>query len=389
MAVKTRILFLIPSLIAHGAERQLCELARHMDLTQFEIHIVVFYDPEHSKDGDLWADMASIPGVNLHSLHKRRGAAGYLIAIPRLLTLVLRTNPNILHGYMDGNLPLLLVGWLLHKRVVWGIRRTSNDLSKLDPLSQRLLRIMIRLSRFTDLVIFNSEAGLCSHRAMGMRAPRMHVISNGFDVAQFVPDAALGATQRETWGVPPGVPLIGIVGRLNPVKDHPAFLRAAARIGRDWPTARFVCVGHGPQPYTESLQMQAESLGIANRVLWPGACSRMNAAYNALSLLVLSSTDEGFPNVVGEAMACGVPCVVTDVGDAAILVGDTGLVTKAGDDAAIAAAADHLLRESSESQARRSQTCRARICTIFSVEALARNTEQILLSLLPASPTGA
>lgn len=389
MSKKPRLLFLLNSLAAGGAERQLCELARHMDLTRFEIHVAVLYDPGYHNGGELWAEMASIPGVNLHSLHKRRGAAGYLIAIPRLLALVFRTKPDILHGYLEGNLPLLLAGRLFRKRVIWGIRRTSSDLSKLDRLSQRLLQIMVRLSRFTDFVIFNSEAGLRSHQAMGMCAPRMHVIPNGFDVKYFVPDPAQGASQRQAWGIPPSVPLIGIVGRLNPVKDHPTFLHAAARIVRDWPTARFVCVGHGQQSYTESLRVQAESLGIADRVLWPGVCTQMTAAYNALSILVLSSTDEGFPNVVGEAMACGVPCVVTRVGDAAILVGDTGIVTKVGDDAAIAAAVDSLLSESSEARTHRSLACRSRICTIFSVEALARNTEQILLSLLPeAPPTG-
>jgi len=386
MSRKPRLLFLLNSLAAGGAERQLCELARHMDLARFEIHVAVLYDPGYHNGGELWAEMASIPGVNLHSLHKRRGAAGYLITIPRILALVLRTKPDILHGYLDGNLPLLLAGRLLRKRVVWGIRRASNDLSKLDRLSQRLLRIMVRLSRFTDSVIFNSEAGLRSHQAMGMRAPRMHVIPNGFDIEHFIPDPVQGATQRQAWGIPPGVPLIGIVGRLSPVKDHQTFLRAAARIYKDWPTARFVCVGQGPQSYTEALQMQAESLGIADRVIWPGVCTQMTAAYNALSLLVLSSTDEGFPNVVGEAMACGVPCVVTDVGDAAILVGNTGIATKAGDDAAIAAAVDSLLREPHEARVGRTQACRSRICTIFSVEALARNTEQILLSLLPAAP---
>jgi glycosyltransferase involved in cell wall biosynthesis len=127
----------------------------------------------------------------------------------------------------------------------------------------------------------------------------------------------------------------------------------------------------------------AKSLGIADHILWPGVCNRMSAVYNALSLLVLSSTDEGFPNVIGEAMACGIPCVTTRVGDAALLIGDTGVVTDISDDLAIAAAISSILRESPEARAICAQAARSRICSTFSVQALARTTEHALLSLLP------
>jgi glycosyltransferase involved in cell wall biosynthesis len=378
MSPKTRVLFLHNSLAAGGAERQLCELVKHLDPDQFEIHVAVFYDPGNGNGGELWPEMLSILGPKLHSLHKRRGAAGYLVAIPKLLGLVFRTRPHILHGYLEGNLPLLLAGRLFGKPVVWGIRRASDDFSKLDPLSIRLLRILVRLSPFTDMVIFNSEAGLRSHRAMGMRSPRMEVVPNGFDTAKFAPDGARGAAQRQAWGVPDHAPLIGIMGRLSPVKDHPTFLRAAARLAKEWPEARFICVGGGSEAYTQALKQQAEALGIAERVLWPGTSTRMGDAYNALSILVLSSTDEGFPNVIGEAMACGIPCVATRVGDAALLMGDTGLAVQSGDDEGIASAVSSLLRETGDQRAARSRACRERICSTFSVEALAKNTGQLL-----------
>lgn len=385
MATKTCVLFLIPSLVAHGAERQLCELVRHMDRKRFEIHVVVFYDPGSYLGGELGPEIAFLPNVTLHSLHKRRGLAGFLTALPRLLSLIHRTRPDILHGYMDGNLPVLLMGRLLRKRTVWGIRRSSSDRSKLSLRGLRLGAVMARLSRYVDLIIFNSEAGRATHERLGMRGRRAHVIPNGFDIQRFTPNPDEGAAQRRAWGVPAEVPLIGIVGRLAPVKDHPTFLRAAARIRQDWPTAQFVCVGNGPADYTESLKALAKSLGIADRLLWPGVCDRMPAAYNALSLLILSSTDEGFPNVIGEAMACGIPCVATRAGDAELLIGDTGGVTDISDDAAIANAASSILRESPEARAARAQAARSRICSMFSVQALARNTEHALLSLLPCA----
>lgn len=385
MVPRVRVLFLIPSLVAHGAERQLCELVRHMDWDRFEIHVAVFYGPASAEEGDLSPEMAGLPGVTLHYLHKRRGAMGYLPLLPRLVSMMRRVRPDVLHGYMDGNLPVLLLGRMFRKRVVWGIRRTSQDLTKLDRLPRRLLWVVVRLARFVDLVIFNSEAGRLNHASMGMRAPRMEVVANGFDVDRFEPDRTLGYAQREAWGISLDAPLIGIVGRLNPVKDHPTFLRAAAHSAQNWPKARFICVGGGPDSYRAVLVDMAKSLGIGDRVVFPGACTNMRGAYNALSALVLSSSDEGFPNVLGEAMACGVPCVTTRVGDAEALVGPSGMVVKPGDDLAIAEALDTLLRESPQDRTTRAETSRQRICSTFSLEALARGTEKLLLSLVVGS----
>ena len=385
MANKTCVLFLIPSLVAHGAERQLCELVKHMNPDSFEIHIAVFYDPGSYIGGELGPEITTLSNVTLHSLHKRRGLTGFLTALPRLLAIIRRTKPDILHGYMDGNLPVLLMGLLLHKRIVWGIRRSSSDLSKLNRRAKALGAVVAQFSRYVDLIIFNSEAGRINYDRMGMRGTRAFVIPNGFDTLRFAPNPADGAAQRRAWGVPAEVPLIGIVGRLAPVKDHPTFLRAAVRLRQEWPAARFVCIGNGPADYTDSLKALAKTLGIADRLLWPGVCDQMNAAYNALSLLILSSTDEGFPNVVGEAMACGIPCVATRVGDAALLLGDTGVVTDVADDVAIAGAVSSILRESPEARAGRARAARSRICSTFSVHALARNTEQALLSLLPGN----
>jgi glycosyltransferase involved in cell wall biosynthesis len=173
------------------------------------------------------------------------------------------------------------------------------------------------------------------------------------------------------------------VGRLNPAKDHPTFLRVVQRLSWDWPDAVFLCVGDGPPDYTRTLHQLAESLHIQERLIWAGKCEEMPAVYSALSILVLSSSDEGFPNVVGEAMACGVPCVATRAGDAALLVGDTGYTTDIGDDAALAEAVSSLLRETQGDRWVRTRDCRRRITTRFSLEALARSTEQALTSLLP------
>jgi glycosyltransferase involved in cell wall biosynthesis len=385
MASRICVLFLIPSLVAHGAEGQLYELVRHLNLDRFEIHVVVYYGPESTGHADLSSKMAALPGVELHCLHKSRGALGYLAALPRFYSLMHQIRPDVLHGYMDGNLAVLLLGRAFRKWVVWGIRNSSRDLMKLSRLSRQLLRVEVGLARFADLVIFNSEAGRLNHSALGMNAPRMEVVVNGFDVDRFKPNQLLGAAQKTEWEIPLDAPLIGIVGRLHPVKDHPTFLRAAARLAEQWPKVRFICVGGGPETYRASLVDMARTLGIRDRVHFPGVCSNMPGAYNAFSLLVLASTDEGFPNVLGEAMACGVPCVTTRVGDAAALVGPWGIIVEPGDDLAMADALSALLRESPLERTSRADGSRQRICSTFSLDALARSTEQLLLSLTPNS----
>ncbi len=386
MAEKTRVLFLIPSLAAAGAERQLCELVRNMDPQRFEIHVAVFYDPADCSGGDLTQDIAGLPHVHLHSLHKRRGLLGWLVALPRALRLARRIDPHILHGYLDGNLAALAAGLPLRKPLVWGIRATVTDPAQLSRLALGVFRATLWSSRFVDLVIFNSHAGLANHVALGLRAPRRMVIPNGFDMDRFRPDPEAGARQKEAWEFPPGTPLVGIVGRLNPVKDHPTFLRAAARLAEARPDLRFVCVGAGPAAYAERLRELARGLGIGDRVRWTGNADDMPAVYNALALLMLTSTDEGFPNVIGEAMACGVPCVATRVGDAALLIGDTGLVVPAGDDEALARGALDLLEEPPAARLARSEAVSERIRAAFSCQALARTTETALLGLLAGTP---
>lgn len=388
-----RVAFLIPSLVAHGAERQLLELVRGLDPARYEVHVIVFYGPSED-GGDLWPEALSLPSVRWHCLRKRRGLMGNLALLPRLLRLLRRLRPDLLHGYMDANLPALLAGKLLRLPVAWGIRRASADLGLLDRRSRRLLRVAAALSRRVDLVVFNSEAGLRAYAAMGFRARRMLMVPNGFDLDRFHPDPAAGAAQRASWGVPPGAPLVGLVGRLAPVKGHSVFLRAAAKVAARMPEARFACIGGGDGAFREALQAEAAALGLADRILWPGPCGDMPAAYNALSALALASWDEGFPNVLGEAMACGIPCAATRAGDAERLLGGAGPTVAPGDAEGLADALLELLSEDAAARAARGAASRARIQAQFPSEALALRTGPALEALLPApaappSPAGA
>jgi glycosyltransferase involved in cell wall biosynthesis len=165
------------------------------------------------------------------------------------------------------------------------------------------------------------------------------------------------------------------------MKDHPTFLQAAALVGARDPSARFVCVGDGPAAYLAELQALAGRLGLTGRVRWVARAEDTPAAYNALDILVsTSASGEGFSNVIAEAMACDVPCVVTDIGDSATIVGPTGLVVPVGDPAAVAAACGAILNGESRQGA---ASPRARVEAAWSLDRLVAATGALLSPLCP------
>jgi len=245
-------------------------------------------------------------------------------------------------------------------------------------------------SRFADLIIINSYTGLEQHVARGFPRKRMVVIPNGFDTEVFKPDREAGAKQRREWRVQEQTQLVGIVGRLDPMKDHQNFFRAAALVSKKMNDVSlrgsagnrgevfFVCVGDGPANYLEELKALANDLGIAESVIWQEATTAVAAVYNALDVLVSSSRAEGLSNAVGEAMACGVACVTTDVGDSRLLVGECGIFVPAQNSEALA---EGIIRSLSGKQPELGNIARERIAANFSVQRLAQLTEEALVSV--------
>jgi glycosyltransferase involved in cell wall biosynthesis len=203
----------------------------------------------------------------------------------------------------------------------------------------------------------------------------MVVIPNGIDTKRFCPDPEARQRIRAEWGVTESEKLIGLVGRLDPMKDHPTFLRAAALLMQEREDVHFVCVGDGPADYRRELHALGEELGLGQRLIWASARGDMPAVYNALDIATSSSYGEGFPNVVGEAMACGVPCVVTHVGDSARIVGETGVVVPPKDPEALAVGwKSSLARDGSEVALK----ARLRVEENFSVGRMVERTEKAI-----------
>jgi glycosyltransferase involved in cell wall biosynthesis len=368
-----RITFLIRALTVGGAERQLVELAVGLQQSGWSVTVVTFYD-----GGALEAELMA-RGVPVCSLGKRGrwDILGFAIRLARTLR---KLRPEVLHPYLptEDVLGTLMKPLLPRTRLVWGVRASNMDLHKYDWLARLTFKLSCYLSRFADLIICNSEAGRAFHEKAGYRASRMVVVRNGIDVERFRPDVTAGATLRQDWGIAESALLIGAVGRLDPMKDHATFLRAAALVGRDQRSVRYVCVGDGEPQFRATLQTLATNLGLGDCLIWAGTRLDMAAVYNAVDLIVSSSSwGEGFPNAVGEAMASGVPCVVTDVGDSAWLVGDTGWVCPPDAPTLLAAAITDALSSRDDLLAR-GKRARLRITAQFAPARLIATTAQLL-----------
>ncbi len=372
-----KIFFLIRSLENGGAERQLVDLAKGLAEKGHEVIVATFYG-----QGRLEQELNGT-AVRLFSLGKT-GRWDILPFLARLVGMVRRERPDILHGYLGtANVLVTLLKLFVGREtsIVWGVRSSYMDLKRYDRLMRWSYRIECALSRFADLIVVNSEAGREYAASQGMSTKHMQVVSNGIDTSRFQPNPQARAAVRKQWGVSASVVLVGHVGRLDPMKDHKSFLLAAARLAKLRPEVGFVCVGGGSSGYAQALHEQTDSLGLSRRLVWAGERFDMEQVYPALDMLCSSSIGEGFPNVIGEAMACGVPCATTDVGDCRVIVGELGEVAKPSDPEELAQAMERVWDRTSGGELR-AEDLRTRIQQQFSLERMVKRVEAALLALI-------
>ena len=364
-----RIILLIKSLQVGGAERQLCVLARGLHQSGHSVAVAVFYE-----NGPSEADLreSGVPVIGL----KRTGRWDIIPFFFRLAALIKRQKPDILYSYLQvANIWAVIVKLVLpHTKIVWGVRASDIAVSQYGWQTQLTDRVESLLARLPDWIICNSQAGML--HAVNKRFPKgkISIIPNGIDTERFFPDRELGRYLRNDWGLKEGQKLIGIVGRIDPLKDYPNFLRACSLLLEERSDIRFVCVGDGPQGLLSQYQRLAGSLHLDHYLIWAGTQAGMLNVYNALDMLISSSTSEGLSNVIAEAMACGVPCVVTDVGDSALLVGELGEVVIPRDPLALKDGMCKMLHRLENHMMNLSLLCRQRILEEFSVPIMVGRT---------------
>jgi glycosyltransferase involved in cell wall biosynthesis len=315
------ICHIITDLNTGGAQVMLCKLLGTQDQAVFKPFVVSL-----AKRGVLGEEVAAL-GIPLLSLNMKGNPSGGLY---RLWRTVREVKPDLIQGWMyHGNIAASLARMSLkgRTRVCWNVRHSLYDIQKEKALTAYFIRLGAVLSKYPDRIVYNSHTSLKQHRARGYFSQKSMVIPNGFDCDRFRPDRSMGPRLRESLGLPREAILIGLIARYHPMKDHAGFLKAAANAASRLPDAHFVLAGKGAEPSNGELARLIGQMNMNGRVHLLGEQREIWRLMAGLSILCSSSAwGEGFPNVIGEAMACGVPCVVTDVGDSAMVVGDTGRV---------------------------------------------------------------
>jgi glycosyltransferase involved in cell wall biosynthesis len=313
-------------------------------------------------------------GIPVYSLNMP-GAKLTISGLVELHRLIRQIDPDAIqtwmyHSDLIGSIIARLAG---KKIVVWGIHNTNLDPAQ-TPFTTRLaVRACALLSgSIPQKIISCSQEGIKVHTEIGYQVQKMVVVPNGYDVSEFSPQPDARSQLRREWNVAENTTLFGMVARWDPQKDHPNLFAALAQLKAQsalpW---HCVLIGSEVDGTNQELVGLLKQYDLKDCVSLLGIRSDIPAVMNALDLHVLSSSfGEAFPNVVSEAMACGTPCVVTLVGDAALIVGDTGWAVPSRDPALFAAAMLAAVNEKSDLTvwAARQAICRERIQDNFNLE---------------------
>ena len=379
-----RVAHVITGLDVGGAEMMLYKLLSAGDHSRFESRVYCL-----TGGGPMVAriETLGIPVV----VFGARGGFSFLAALPRLAGALRAFAPDVVQTWLyHADLAGLLVRpWLADVRLCWNLRCSMLGSGEYPWRTRALVRLLGRLSPLPDLIMANSVAGRFAHEAVGYRPRRWELVANGFDTRIFRPDAALRLALRQSLTIPADAPVIGMAGRYHPMKDHAGFLQAARRLLDARPQAHFVLAGRDVDEANARLRALVMRLGLRANVHLLGERADMAAVMNGLDVFTLCSVmGEGFPNVIGEAMACALPCVVTDVGDARAVLGGVGRVVPPSDAAALAAAWLELLDLPDAERRRLGEAARVRIEEHYSLAAAVGRYEKIYGELAAQTSDG-
>ncbi len=361
-----RVLHVINALHVGGAETMLLRLLGATSGEEMEHEVVSLTDL------GVIADRIRQLGIPTRALGMAR--KGLRIPDPvkvlRLAGLIRAARPDVVqtwlyHSDLLGGLAAKLAGGA---RIFWGIHSSTLDVT-VRRTTRWTVAACARLSRWIpDGIVTVSQAARDLHVAAGYDPLKFVFIPNGFDVTLFRPDSAARREVRAELGLADGAVVIGMVARVDPQKDHLNFVRAAALLARRGSDVRFLLCGEGATPENQQLVREIADHGVLDRFLLLGRRSDIPRVMNALDVCTLSSAyGEAFPLAIGEAMACGTPCVVTDVGDSAFLLGDRGRVAPPRDAEALARAWETLVRLDADGRRRVGLADRERIAANFAL----------------------
>ena len=373
---RIRVVFVLTQLTLGGAEMMLWKLLSRIDRTRFDPRIVAL-----SGRADSMLDRFTEIDVPCELLGMRpRLDASWRVL--RLAWIMRSLAPDIVQGWLyHGNLAATIAAAVGRTRapVLWNIRGTLPSAAEKNWRSSLVIRLSGALA-FTPVCIINNSVASAKEHAERLGYPRSSeiVLPNGFDTDAFRPCAEARTGMRAECGLEPETLLVGLIGRYHLMKDHANFLRAAALIRHARPDTHFLLAGERVDRQNVELAAQIRELGLHDRVHLLGRRQDVPRITAALDIACSASAyGEGFANVVGEAMSCGVPCVVTDVGDSAFIVGDTGRVVPPSDAASLARAVGELIDAGRAGRTAAGMRARERVVRAVALDAVVQQYEEL------------
>lgn len=370
-----KVLHVITGLNNGGAEGVLVRLIAADQKTGNQ-HVVVSL-----MDRGVYADRLEQNGACVHTLNFSRGR----VTVPglvQLFRLVRQTRPDVVqtwmyHADLIGGVVARLAG--VHA-IAWGIRQANLSPAYNSRGTLGTVRLSAMLSGWVPRrIVCCSEQATRVHQAAGYCADKFIHIPNGYNMERLRPDAAARAAVRAELGLAADAFVLGMVARFDVQKDHRNLTQALVRLKRCGVPFLCVLVGVGMVQTNTELDALLAEAGVTDNVRLLGPRTDVPAVMNALDVHVLSSLGEAFPNVLAEAMACGTPCVATDVGDAALIVGNHGWVVTPQDADALASGliqAHTSFRVDAEAWQARQAACRAHVMANFELEQMCKRYRQ-------------
>ena len=371
---KILIAHLITDLNMGGAEAMLTKLVSKMDYGRFANTVVSLTDRGQLGDS---IESSGVPVLCLGMRRKRLN----LFRFVKLVRLLRTIKPTFVQSwlYHADFLNVLAAPFAGSPPVLWNVRCSDMNMRKYSFQTQLVLRALVLFSRIPMAILVNSQSGRDVHDRMGYKARRWEVIPNGFDLERFCPSLLLRQKIRTELGLSDDLIVIGMVARVDPMKDYGTFFVAASQVLALRANVRFLCIGKD----VDSLASLVEENGLKGNVHLLGFEEEVERVLPGLDIFCLSSAfGEGFPNVLGEAMSCEVPCVSTDVGDARTVLGKTGLVVPPRDPGSLAKAIIQLIDLGGEGRKTLGRSSRERIRSEYALPNIIKKYERFYETLL-------
>lgn len=372
-----RIAHVIPGLQVGGAELMLTRLVHGMDTVRFSNTVISLTGSGPA------AEVLESRGIRVQTLGMGRIPTPKAIA--RLFSWLRAESPDVVQTWLYaadflGGLAGTLAG---ANAIVWNLRQLAPVQPHFAPRHVWAARACGLLStRVPTAVVCCSEEVRRSHEALGYVRGRYAVIPNGFDLEVFGPGRAAYTSVRAELGVDTDTALIGMVARFDPVKGHADFFKAATLISRTNLNAHFLLSGEGMAATNDAVASKVNAPELQGRVHLLGRRNDVPRLLAALDVAVSASHSEGFPNTVGEAMASAVPCVATDVGGTASLVGEAGSLVPPHEPAVLASAVLSILGLGPAERSKLGEAARRRIERLYSLQAMIDQYSRLYESLV-------